>query len=331
MRLFSHHARVPASRLFFAFSSVLLVLSVLPRPVRAQQKTASAPPVCVPADVAALIVSEGHSVRVNPVKEESGRQGSRSSAMALGTSADFGLKEANNIFLKEARQGNPAAQVNLAIASLAGWGTQPNAGVALYWLHAAADRGYVPAFYDLGILYFNGCGVRRDFGEAFGFFEKGALGGDTAAEVNLGYFYDHGIGVPLDHAAAASWYRKAAESGEPQAQYNLADLYLHGEGVPFDEATAFAWFQKAAQQGHTGARIMLGSMLAAGRGAPKDLFAAYRWISAAALQGDTRGNATLLALERQLNPAQLKQAKTEAQSLAQATNPLPELALLHQR
>jgi hypothetical protein len=335
MRLFSAHGRIPvASRLCFAFSLLLLALAVLPRPVGAQQKTDSAPPACVPADVAALIVPEGHSVRVNAVKEESARagpQGGSSIGVARGPSADRGLKQAYNIFQREAHLGNPAAMVNLAVASLVGWGTQPDAGAALYWLQAAADHGYAPAFYDLGILRFKGCGVRQDYGEAFRFFEKGALGGDTAAEVNLGYFYDQGMGVPQDHAAAASWYRKAAESGEPQAQYNLADLYLHGEGVAVEEAAAFAWFQKAALQGHTGARIMIGSMLAEGRGTPKDLFAACVWMSAAALQADIRGNAILRALERQLNPAQLKQAKTQAQSLARANKPAPEWALLQQR
>lgn len=167
--------------------------------------------------------------------------------------------------------------------------------------------------------------------EAFRFFEKGALGGDTAVEVNLGYFYDHGMGVPQDHAAAASWYRKAAESGEPQAQYNLADLYLQGEGLAVEEAAASHGFEKAALQGHTGARIVTGSMLAEGRGTPKDLFAACVWTSAAALQGDTRGIAILRALERQLNPAQLKQAKTQVQSFAQANKPSPAWALLQQR
>jgi hypothetical protein len=311
---------------------LVLTVAFAPGQLRAQENAGSP---CVPADFAPLIVPEGRSVRVNPVREQA-RQGARAPESAAtirgaspGAPAGSAVMEAYKIFETEARHGRPAAMVNLAVSSLAGWGTQPNAGAALYWLQAAARQGFAPAFYDLGILYFNGCGVRQDYGEAFRFFDQGARKGDTAAQMNLGYLYDHGLGVRQDHAAAAYWYDQAAETGEPQAQYNLADLYLHGEGVSQDDAAAFAWFQKSALQGHAGARIMLGSMFAAGRGTAKDLLSAYVWISAASLQGDSRGNATLLSLERQLSPAQLTQAKSRAQSLARASGPSPDVALLH--
>jgi hypothetical protein len=312
---------------------VLGVLSLLPL-VRAQQNEVSSLSACVPSDLAALIVPDGRSVRVNPVPELAGAQRSAlgnatKGGVALSPSADRAASEAYKIFEREARQGRPAAMVNLAVTSLAGWGAAPNAGAALYWLHAAADRGYTPAFYNLGILYLKGCGVRQDFAEAFRFFEQAARGGDLAAAVNISYLYTHGLGVTQDHAAAARWYRRAAEDGEPQAQFGLADLYLHGEGVAQDDAAAFKWFRKAALQGHTGARIMLGSMYAAGRGTPKDLPSAYLWISAAALQGDTRGNATLLALEAQLTPAQLAEAKLRAPSLVVSSAPSRDVALLH--
>lgn len=316
------------------FSVVVLgVLSLLPL-VRAQQNEVSSLSACVPSDLAALIVADGRSIRVSPGSESASPQRSTLGNDAKGgaarsPSADRAASEAYKIFQREARHGRPAAMVNLAVTSLAGWGTAPNAGAALYWLRAAADRGYAPAFYNLGILYFKGCGVRQDYAEAFRFFERAARGGDMAAAVNLGYLYTHGLGVTQDHAAAEHWYRQAAEAGEPQAQFSLADLYLHGEGVAQDDAAAFVGFRKAALQGHTGARIMLGSMYAAGRGTPKDLPSAYLWISAAALQGDTRGNATLLSLEAQLTAAQLAEARLRAPSLALSSAPSRDVALLH--
>src|SRR6267378_4308620 len=304
----------------------------LPNPVWAQQKVASTPSACAPSDLASLIVQEGNSVRVSSIPERNGDQIRAQAAYAgtaHGLSTERPARAAYKIFEREARGGRPAAMVNLAVASLAGWGTQPNAGAALYWLHAAADRGYAPAFYNLGILYFKGCGVWQDYAQAFRFFERGAQAGDAAAEVNLGYLYAHGLGVAADQGAAAHWYLLAAETGDSQAQYNLADLYLHGEGISQDDAVAFVWLQKAAAQGHAGARIMLGSIYAAGRGTAKDLLAAYLWISAAALQGDTRGNALLLSLERQLTPAQLAQAKLRARSLVSASGVSSNVAALH--
>lgn len=289
-------------------------------PSRAQGKANSAPSACVPTDLNALIVSQDNAVQVSENKEESNGTGSASAVAMFSTTALSRLdqqqrKRAYKVFSKEAHRGNSAAMVNLAIASLAGWGAEPNAGAALYWLHEAADRGYGAAFYDLGILYFEGCGVRQDMGEAFRFFEVGAQRGYAAAQVNLGYFYDHGLGVAQDHAAAARWYLLAAQSGDAQAQNNLADLYLHGEGVRGDESAAFEWYQKAAVQGHTGARIMVGSMLAAGRGTPKDMAGAYFWTFAAVLQGDARGVPLLRTLEGQLSGAEIEEAKARAQLL----------------
>lgn len=306
-----------SSRGLFA---VVLGLFVISQAARGQDKAELAGSVCVPSDLSALIIPEGRVVQVNEVREF-GKQGSAiDKALSSGppfSSIDArGKEEAYKIFSKEARQGNPAAMVNLAVSSMAGWGGgKPNAGAALYWLHAAGDRGYPAAFYDLGVLYFKGCGVRQGIAEAFHFFELGAKSGYAAAQVNLGYFYDHGLGVAQDHTVAAHWYLLAAESGEAQAQYNLADLYLHGEGVPKDEPRAFAWYQKAALQGHTGARIMVGSMLGAGRGTAKDLAGAYFWIFTATLQGDKRGSSLLQALDRQLPGPEIEEAKARAQLL----------------
>lgn len=308
-----------ASGLLRGLLAIVLGLFAMSQAARGQGTAESERPACVPSDLTALIVPEGSVVRVEEVREF-GKHGSPVDK-TLSSGADFSSIDvwrkagAYKIFSKEARQGNPAAMVNLAVASLAGWNTKPNAGAALYWLHTASDRGFAPAFYDLGVLYFKGCGVRQDLAEALRFFRLGADAAYAPAQVNVGYFYDHGLGVEQDHAAAARWYLLAAESGEAQAQYNLADLYLHGEGVSKDEQKAFGWYEKAALQGHSGARIMAGSMLAAGRGTSKDLAGAYLWIYAAVLQGDDRGTATLRALELQLTGAAIQEAKERVRLL----------------
>lgn len=308
-----------ASGLLRGFLAIVLGLFAISQAARGQGKAESERFACVPSDLTALIVPEGSVVRVDEVREF-GKHGS-SADKTLSSGADFsptdarGTEEAYKVFSKEARQGNPAAMVNLAVASLAGWNTKPNAGAALYWLHTASNRGFAPAFYDLGILYFKGCGVRQDLAEALRFFRLGADSAYAPAQVNVGYFYDHGLGVAQDHAAAAGWYLLAAESGEAQAQYNLADLYLHGEGVPHDELKAFEWYQKAALQGHSGARIMAGSMLSAGRGTSKDLATAYLWTFAAVLQGDARAVPLLRTLELQLPGPEIEEAIERARLL----------------
>jgi uncharacterized protein len=322
------------TKLFAVVGVSLLNASIIATPATAQTD-AVAGDACVATAMVRLLAREGNSVRVSPSTElvsQTAGSPENEKGIALAQAQDTlrTLQEAHHWFEKGARKGYAPAQVNLAVLSLAGWGTPPNAGTALYWLREAARQGYALAYLDLGILYMNGCGVHRDYHEAFSQFERGANAGDSAAQMNLGYLYDQGLGVAQDRAQAAVWYRQAAESGVAEAQYNLADLYVRGEGVPREESTALAWFQKAAQQGHTGARIMLGSMYAEGRGTEKNPQSACEWLSAATLQGDTRGTATLQALEHQLTPEQLAQSKMRAQLLAQLPKPYRgEIALLH--
>lgn len=322
---------------FSALASVTLFAASLSLPqASAETKASAAEDSCVSGAMFRLMAREGNSVHVSLTRElASQKGGSRENEKGIALTQEQDtvrtLKEAHTWFEKGARKGYAPAQVNLAVLSLAGWGTPPDAGTALYWLNEAARQGYALAYFDLGILYLRGCGVRQDYHEAFSEFEQGANVGDSAAQMNLGYLYDQGLGVAQNRSQAAAWYRKAAESGVPQAQYNLADLYLRGEGVPGDESAAFAWFQKAAMQGHTGARIMLGSMYAEGRGTEKNPQAAYEWISAGALQGDTRGSTTLLALENRLTPEQVTHSKMRARTLASSairTSP-SELAFSH--
>jgi len=334
MREFVVTTDVATARSFLGFFLLIFGLPAVFCPAYAQEKADAATSACVPSDLAAVIVSEGHTVEIGEFNEEFKGKAKRSTRMAtsdavLASQDDRQKENTYSVVLKEARKGNPAAMVNVGVFSLAGWGTQSNAGAALYWLHAAADRGYKPAFYDLGILYFKGCGVKRDEVEAFHFFKLGAAAGHAAAQVDLGYFFERGLGTAQDHAAAAHWYRKAAEAGEAQAQFNLADLYLRGEGVPEDEAAAFGWFQKAAFQGHTGAQIMAGSMLFAGRGAPKDLPGAYFWIFAAVSEGDDRGIPTLRALESQMARVEIEEARARAESFTAAHKAISDVALSH--
>lgn len=235
------------------------------------------------------------------------------SALVVGPSHT--IRDARQWFGKAARQGDPAAQVNLAVLYLNGWGVEKNYGAALYWLDAAAHQDNPRAHTNLGILYMNGLGVRRDYVEAWHHLQFAAERGESGAMVDLGYLYDSGLGIAKNQAEAAKWYRFAAEQGDALGQNNLADLYLRGAGVQQSDALALQWFEKAAQQGNTGARIKLGYLYASGRAGHVDPEAAYAWILAAQLAGDRRGEQYLVPLEKQLTAEQLAHAKQHAREL----------------
>jgi len=309
-----------------------LALAALWSAVNAQTSTDQPESGCVSRDLLAQMTRAGKSVVVaTPGGTSSQKTGAGKTQQ--GTGRDLGeevltLQQARDAFTREARKGNAAAQVNLAVLSISGLREESKAGAALYWLTEAARQAYPAAYFDLGILYQTGCGVRKDYREAARYFRLGADANDARSQMNLGYLYDQGLGVGRDAVQAAVWYRQAAEAGLPEAQYNLADLYVRGEGVPLDEPAAFSWFQKAAQQGHTTAQLMLAAMYAQGRGTPKDLASAYVWLTVAELQGDARAGAQLQSLEPELTPKQITLAKAGAEKLAQSNKHAAELASL---
>jgi len=259
----------------------------------------------------------------------------KESILALGP--DYSEQDALRWFQQAAQRGSAPAQVNLAVMYINGWGTNgsgtngwgtngsiapanssTNYGLALHWLHAAADQHFARAYYNLGILFLEGKGVHQDYAEALQWFQKGADAGDASSQVNLGYLYDQGLGCSKNAKTAVAWYRKAADAGTPLAENNLADMYLRGEGVEKNTDEAFRLFQKAAEASVTGARIKLGYMYANGLGAPKDPAAAYAWVASASLAGDRRGEYLLPSLELLLTPQQISAAKQRAQELSAA-------------
>jgi TPR repeat protein len=228
------------------------------------------------------------------------------------------LKDARKTFEMEARQGYAAAQLNLAVCYLNGWGAEKNYGAALYWLKEAAKQGQARAYTNLGLVYLNGWGVARDYEEALKNFRRAAEHGETGAMVNVGYMAENGMGTARNQAEAAEWYMRAADRGDALGQNNLADLYLRGLGVPQSDVKAAEWFQQAANQGQAAARIKLGFLYMTGRGVAEDRVAAYGWILAASKAGDHRGDEYLTALSAELNAEQHEAATRQASELQQA-------------
>ncbi|HEY7096789.1 MAG TPA: tetratricopeptide repeat protein [Terriglobales bacterium] len=267
-------------------------------------------------------VCDGNTVRQMALLGEAFQNSQRGIASILAIGPDYNIKEAVEWFQRAAQEGDPAAQVNLAVMYLNGWGTDKNEGAALHWLRAASDQRFPRAYFNLGVVYLQGLGVRGDVKEAFKWFETGAEANDSDAQANLGYMYDQGLGCTRSTATAASWYRKASDAGNPLGQYNLADLTLRGEGVSQNDAEAFRLFQKAADQGHTGALIKLGYMYAQGLGTKEDKETAYAWLWAASLAGDQRGRDLLTSLEGTLQPKQVSAARDRARTLTHGRSQL---------
>ncbi|MGE5268429.1 MAG: tetratricopeptide repeat protein, partial [Thiohalocapsa sp.] len=149
-----------------------------------------------------------------------------------------------------------------------------------------AKEGDPAAQFNLAILYSTGSGVAQDFAAAADWLRQAAKAGNAVAQFDLAVLYEEGRGVAPDPAAAASWYRRAAEQNYAPAQYNLAIAQAAGHGVPQDMAAAAGWYRNAAMQGLTAAMINLAILYETGEGVAASLPDAYAWYRAAARGGD---------------------------------------------
>ncbi len=198
----------------------------------------------------------------------------QSATPAAGTVV-AGPLPARNLSLEQAAQaGDLTAQYELGLQQLAAGRTQ--AGVGL--LRRAADRGFAMAQYRLAKIYERGEGVPADLALARQWTERAAASGNRRAMHDLGVFFARGEGAPLDEAAAFRWFRQAAELGVADSQYNLGVLYQQGRGVNASASEALFWFLVAARQ------------------------------------GDSDAGARATALETQLQPNQVEQARARAQA-----------------
>ena len=89
-------------------------------------------------------------------------------------------------------------------------------------------------------------------------------------------------------------------------------LSERGLGGPKDANEAFKWFTRAAELHHTRAMLSLGEMYWKGVGVKQDKVAAYKWIFISAGSGVAEAKTDQDALEKEMDPGQIKKAKADA-------------------
>ena len=115
---------------------------------------------------------------------------------------------------------------------------------------SAAEQGNPLAQLRLAIMYEAGDGVPRDKNSALEWYRRAASAGEPAAQMELGGYYEEGDGVPENWDLAAKLYQASAAQGWHKGQVALGRAYEFGIGVPQDRQQAIAWFAKAGAQGN---------------------------------------------------------------------------------
>jgi localization factor PodJL len=159
-----------------------------------------------------------------------------------------GLRDAERL-KAAARNGDPAAFIELGTRYLEGKGAPRDPKAAALWFERAADFGSAPAQYRLGALYREGRGVERNARMALKYFQTASDAGNARAMHNTAVLLAEGVNGSPDYSGASEWFKKASEFGIRDSQYNLAILYARGLGVSQDLMASYAWFAAAAANG----------------------------------------------------------------------------------
>ncbi|MEJ0060181.1 MAG: hypothetical protein WDM79_11655 [Terricaulis sp.] len=175
-------------------------------------------------------------------------------------------------------------------------------------LEAAARSGDLVAQYEFGLQRI--AAGRTEEGVTM--LRRSADRGMAMAQYRLAKLYERGEGVPADLTQARQWTERAAAAGNRRAMHDLGVYFARGEGAPLDEAAAFRWFRQAAELGVADSQYNLGVLYQQGRGVGASPSEAMFWFLVAARQGDEDAGARATALEAQLQPIQVEQARARA-------------------
>jgi TPR repeat protein len=122
-------------------------------------------------------------------------------AMARGQ-----YERAFDLYLKDARQGDPRAQTSVGNLYYLGLGTRRDYAAALRWYYEAARQSHAPALLNIGHLYKQGLGVKQDVMRAFAWYNMANNKGNPQAEKYLGLVASEWALSPLMMSTAkARW------------------------------------------------------------------------------------------------------------------------------
>jgi TPR repeat protein/ankyrin repeat protein len=184
-----------------------------------------------------------------------------------GAGGNQSLDDMMGLYESAADGGSAMAQYRLGLIHY----KQGNIDKAAEYFRQAAYQKNAKAQYRLGRCYYNADGVDRDDEAAAKLFGLSAAQKNAKGQRQLGICYYEGRGVDQDPVQAAKFFGLAAGRGDTEAQFRLALCYLKGEGVDPDILEGVRLFGLAAAQGHAGAQLRLALFYHKGVGVDPDI------------------------------------------------------------
>lgn len=146
-----------------------------------------------------------------------------------------------------AKNGHPAAQMEIGLLFRDGRIIPYNQTEAIYWLSQASSQGLADATNELGVMAANPVGknVQPDWKKAVMYFKRAAENGSISGLVNLADALSAGLGVRKDVNGARILYQTAADAGNVIAHQRLLAMGVTPEALA---KSAEAW-SKASVSG----------------------------------------------------------------------------------
>ena len=190
-----------------------------------------------------------------------------------------------------------------------GFERQPNTSEGTQLLQEAWRLGVIDAGHSLFTVYYRGIGSPVNRPLALAYLQASAERGYILSQRKLGHAYrgsnPRGL-VEENIQQARTWFTKAAEQGDAESATQLAGIYRKGLGVPKDEQAAFDWLKRAETMPFEG-RIShsgLAMYYEQGIGTEVDLVQAYKYYDLE----DPAGAPDKRRLEAMMTPEQVQEA-----------------------
>ena len=220
-------------------------------------------------------------------KRASAESGRTTGVLALlnGTAPVAPQEKEITQWAREAAEGSPQAQYELARALASGATLSADNRTAVKWLKKAAEKEHLASRHLLGVLIARGQGIRPVPAKAAELFRSAAVMGFRDAQYDLARCYLWGFGVEPSEKEALTWFRLAAAQGHTEAEYESAKAYAEGRGTAPDLKQAQQRYKRAAMKGCAPAAYELALLNLRPDNPQKDNDEAFRWCAEAARAG----------------------------------------------
>ncbi len=184
--------------------------------------------------------------------------------------------------LARARQGQAAAQVQVAHAYEAGEVVAPDITQAVTWYQKAAAQGDSSAAYALAQLYLTGEKLDRDMDSGVSYLKLAAEKNYAPAQYALGRLYQTGTdNLPEHLGQAAWWWLKAAAQNDADAQAALEQVQAENPEL-IAQVKQLIEAEQKAQHGDGASALLLADTYQAGQALEKNEDIAEEWYQKAA-------------------------------------------------